>query len=254
MAVRRLVAVVLAGSVICPGPASAATPPTFLERFSQSDGLITNEFAYWSPTNPKRVTSSRWELTSGSLFVRNRHGWTGVPDAGFPDARSSAHNDSAVFRLTTVRDDFRNVDVRFRLDNLGYVTTSRTPRADWDGVHIFLRYQDETELYYASVNRRDGTTAIKKKVTGGTSNGGTYYTLAAGGRGKLPGRWQSVRVTIRTRTNGAVAINLYLDGRKVLTGVDDGTVGGPPILAAGKTGIRGDNCRFLFDDFAVRKL
>jgi hypothetical protein len=40
-----------------------------------------------------------------------------------------------------------------------------------------LRYQSETSLYYASINRRDGTSVIKKKVTGGPDNGGTYYDL-----------------------------------------------------------------------------
>lgn len=38
----------------------------------------------------------------------------------------------------------------------------------------------QDHLFYASVNRCDQTVAIKKKMPGGSSNGGTYFTLASG--------------------------------------------------------------------------
>jgi hypothetical protein len=167
---------------------------------------------------------------------------------------SAKATDSAVFRLTPTRHDFLNVAVDMALRNNGLTSTSRTPAVDWDGVHIFLRYQSEYNLYYASINRRDNTLAIKKKDAGGTTNGGTYYILATGKHTVPYGQWQHVRATIQTNPDNSVTIRLYAEGQLLLSATDNGTIGGPPILTAGKTGIRADNCNFQFDDFTVSAL
>ena len=236
-----------------PGPTSPA--PTHAETIGLmphvANGLVTNEFAYWNRGTPSRVESSAWEMDSGSLFASNGVGWTGVPDAVAPNATSSNGNDSAVFRLNTKRRDFRDVLVSFDLINEGFVTTSRTPAVAWDGVHVWLRYQSQYNLYYASVNRRDGATAIKKKVAGGSSNGGTYYTLATGSNRFAPNMWQRIGASIRTNSSGTVTIQVFADGKLILSAEDNGSVGGPPILASGAVGIRGDNCNFRFRNFSV---
>ncbi len=158
-----------------------------------------------------------------------------------------------MFRLTTKDADFTNVAVVFDLKLLGLTQTATTPPVDWDGVHVFLRYQNEQSLYYASVDRRDGTTAIKKKVPGGPSNGGTYYLLGSG-RHVVPfGAWDHVRATIADNADGSVAIKLSVGGKVVASAVDRGT-GGPPITHAGKVGIRGDNAQFNVDAFSVTAL
>ena len=56
----------------------------------------------------------------------------GVPD----DATGSA-----VFRMVSVERDFNDVDVSvtLRVDEL--VTTGRTPAQDYDGAHIWVRYE-----------------------------------------------------------------------------------------------------------------
>jgi hypothetical protein len=127
---------------------------------------------------------------------------------------------------------------------------------DWDGVHIFLRYRSEFNLYYASANRRDGHVVIKKKCVGGSDNGGTYYELGSGEVAGHPipfGIWQKVGASVRNRADGSVALTLQVGGVTLLTVVDRG-VGCPPIRAPGATGIRGDNDDFLFRDFRVVRL
>jgi hypothetical protein len=226
--------------------------PLLDEAFPYSDGVITNEWAYWNPASPSARRSPVWELTSGSLFALNGRGWTGVPDDRNPNADSSATTGSAVFRATTQASDFLNAVVTFRLLNRGLVTTGTTPAVAWDGCHIFLRYQSQYSLYYASINRRDNTVVIKKKVPGGPSNGGTYYNISPSARYVVPYNvWQDIKATIATNENGSVTIALYANGQLLLTTTDNGAVGGPPIRSAGRLGIRGDNADLMFDDFRV---
>jgi hypothetical protein len=226
---------------------------TFAEHFTRPDGLVTNEWAFWNPLSPSRVTDPAWEMTSGSLFARNGRGWTGRIDDTAPDATSSKGTNSSVFRLTTRRSDFANARVDMKLVNLGFTSTPSTPPVAWDGVHVFLRYQAENSLYYASVNRRDGSLAIKKKVPGGPSNGGTYYTLASSGAGGFSvGAEQALAATVTTNSDGSVTLGLFAHGRLVLTATDRGT--GGPVIPSGKVGLRGDNTEFTFDDLMVTPL
>jgi hypothetical protein len=237
-----------------PAPAPVPTPTALLsDPFSQyPDGLITNEFAYWNPTDSSAKVSPTWELDSGSLFAQSGAGWTGVPDTGAPNALSSNANNSAVFRLTTKEADFGDVAVNFDLLNQGLSTTASTPAVAWDGLHIFLRYQSEYNLYYASINRRDNTVVIKKKIPGGPSNDGTYYELVSYKPHTVPyGAWQHIKATVKNNADGSVTINLYADGTLVTTATDNGTIGGAPITHAGKVGLRGDNANLKFKNFTV---
>jgi hypothetical protein len=246
------------------GGASSGSPPPppppppsgvlFSDSFNYPDGLVTNEYAYWTPNGSGAVHSPLWEMDSGSLFAKGGRGWSGVPDGTSPDADSMPYNDSAVFRLDTKDASFGDVAVSFLLQNNNLVTTSRTPAVDWDGIHVFLRYQTEYWLYYASINRRDNTSIIKKKLPGGSTNGGTYYEIGSSVSHKVPyGAWQSVKATVKDNPDGSVTIALY-DGQGLVVSATDNGVGGPPITAPGKVGIRGDNCNFQIDDFVVTGL
>jgi len=219
------------------------------DAFGRSDGLITNEYAFWNPRSLSAVKSTTWDVTSGSLFARNGMAWSGVPDAIEPDANSSNGTDSAIFRLVTKRRDFGSVNVSFRLRHNTFSSTPATPAVAWDGEHVFLRYVDETSLYAISFNRRDGTTAIKKKVPGGSSNGGTYFTLAEGRDSFSSGIFHTVRAMIFDNPGGSVSIRLRVDGVLVLSATDSGT--GGPVIRSGRVGIRGDNSDFNLDDFVV---
>lgn len=246
-------------AVVLPEPIETpvATPmPLFTDTFAQySDSLITNEYTYWNSGDATSVNSRAWEMTSGSLFARESTGWSGIPDTIGPNALSTNGNNSAVFRLTTKQADFGNIAVDFDLLNQGLSSTASTPAVDWDGVHVFLRYQSEESLYYASINRRDNMVAIKKKIPGGSSNGGTYYNISTFNAYQVPfGTWQHVKATVKDNTDGSVTIELFGNGKLVARAVDNGSVGGAPIRNQGKVGIRGDNANIKFKNFTVTAL
>jgi hypothetical protein len=217
--------------------------------------LITDEHAYRDRGVPR---SRIWTQTSGSFFVHDGHGWTGVPDGGSRDKRTPDATGSAVFRLVTKRRDVRNAQVTFRLQIRRLVTSSRTPdERNFDGVHVMLRYQSPQQLYAASVSRRDGSVLIRKKVPGGPdpANGGTWMDV--GTRAVDPirfGAWRNVLVRVRNMPGGAVAFRIVIDGRTVATATDDGVGGLPPYTEAGRMGFRMDNADALIDDVLVTKL
>ena len=237
-----------------PAPPPPAGNALFREDFNYPDGLITNEYSTWNPGRADAIISPVWEMTSGSFFAQNGTGWTGVPDGcSSSSAGSVPCTASDVFRLNTKRRDFGNVTVSLDLRDNYLTSSSRTPAVDWDGVHVWLHYQSQYKLYYASFNRRDGDLVIKKKCEGGSENGGTYYEL---GTGELPGFpipfgvWQHLAVSIQTNSDGSVTITMSRDGIKLLAATDSG-VGCAPIAAAGSVGVRGDNADFNIDNFVV---
>jgi hypothetical protein len=214
--------------------------------------LVTNEHALRHAGDSGLTTSPEWLVTSGSLFGAGKFLWSGVPDDGAPGPTSSARTGSAVLRAVTVDNTYTDVDISFDVRVNGMVRTPRTPSQDHDGVHVSLRYQDERLLYYVSVDRRDGVVAIKKKVPGGPSNGGTYSTLASDDT--LPPAspllgWRHVDVSIVGTTD--VTIELRIDGRRVLSATEKAA--GSPIVAPGRVGVRGDNCDFYLRNFRVAR-
>jgi hypothetical protein len=247
LAPRLVLALALAaGSLAAPAAAPAAV--LFSDSFAGPGGLIANEWAHW---NDGGVESPLWDMTSGSLFGRAGAGWTGVPDDCAPDRTSSSCTNSAVFRLNTRRFDFSAVRVEVGLRANAWTSTASTPAVAWDGVHLWLRYVDEEELYYASVNRRDGAVVVKKKCRGGPSNGGTYVTLASrSGHGVPLDAWQRVGASVEDTVDGSVAIEVLREGAAVLRAVDTGA-GCAPIRRAGAVGVRGDNLDFELRDFTV---
>jgi hypothetical protein len=239
------------------GPPPKLGPVVFRGSFAPTgtSRLVTNEYATWNPSAPSAVHAADWIVTSGSLFSRNGNGWSGVPDGTSPGPQSSPTNGSAVFRMTTSANDFEDVAVLMRFRNHGLTSTARTPKQPWDGVHVFLRYSSAAQLYYASLNRRDGTVAIKKKVRGGPQevDGGTYTTLATG-HWKVPyGQWQDAEAVVRT-VGHDVAISVYVDGHLVVAAVDHGQGGRAPLTKPGRVGIRADNCNFDVSSFVVARI
>ncbi|WP_155926992.1 hypothetical protein [Mycolicibacterium sp. CBMA 234] len=214
---------------------------TITDTFAGPDGLITAE------GEPPAV-GSPWMMTSGSLFRSQGKGWSGRPDAG-----SSGRTGSAVFRMVSIDRDFADVDVNvvLRVDDL--VETDRTPAQDWDGAHVWVRYQSDRQLYAVSVDRRDGTMIIKKKCEGGEDNGGTYYELGPSLKGAaIPfGRWQEVMISVRDQQDGSVVIDASRDGLTI-SAVDAG-IGCAPLIGGGGVGIRGDNAELYFAKITVNQ-
>jgi hypothetical protein len=236
-------------------PSARAAAPLVADDFSGRDRLVTDEHAYRDRGVPR---SPIWTQTSGSLFVRDQHGWTGEPDGGSRDKRTPHATGSAIFRLVSKRKDVGNAEVTFRLDIVKLVTSVRTPdERNFDGVHVMLRYATPQQLYAASVSRRDGSVLIRKKVPGGPdpANGGTWMDV--GERAVLPiafGRWRDVAVRVRNQPDGSVTFRVVEDGATVLVARDAGVGGLPPYTAPGRMGFRMDNADVLFDDVRVTKL
>jgi hypothetical protein len=245
----------IAGPTVTPPPVTPPpVTPLFSDTFSGPNGLITNEYSYWNPDHGDATVSAVWAMTSGSLFEKDGTGWTGTPDGCSTSSPiSSPCTASDVFRLNTVEQDFGNVTVSLDLLNNSLGSSSRTPSVDWDGVHVWLRYQSEYNLYYASFNRRDGHIVIKKKCVGGDDNGGTYYELGNGEVSGYPipfGTWQHLSASVQNTSSGGVTITMWRNGTQLLQATDNG-VGCAPITHAGGVGIRGDNDNFQFDNFTV---
>lgn len=236
-----------------PTPTPVPVPASlFSDLFDGANGLITNEYAYWNPAATDAKRSADWEMTSGSLFRKDNMGWTGDPDSGTaPNKDSSNANNSCVFRLTSKRKDFGDVKVSFSYVLNAFKAGAATPAVDWDGGHVFLRYQSQYHLYYVSFLRRDEKCVIKKKVPGGTSNSGTYYDIST----YVAFPWtlndlKRVETTAKNLPDGTVELALYVNGSLVVKAIDTNK-GGPAITAPGMTGIRGDNANLQFDNFKV---
>lgn len=255
----------------------------FEDKFDYTDGIVTSEFAHWNPGNSIAPTSSVWDMDSGSLFDQGGTGWTGVPDScesagGGPNSVSTNCTNSNVFRLNTKQafagDIKVSLAVRQNTDtHNGGCSASGTC---WHGVHVWLRYQSEFNLYYASIQRADGKVVIKRKVPCGSDNSGRYFDLSS----YVPhnwqvGTWERYSVSIETNDNGSVTIKLYDDdvdpNNPVVTGTDSGgtnpswsagcstpgqygSAAYTPITAAGAVGVRGDFANFNIDNFAVSEL
>ncbi len=226
--------------------------PLLLSNFNQPNGLITNEFAYYNPHDPGAKVSATWIVTSGSLFARDHAGWTGVPDRGSPGPQSANATDSSVFRLVTRDAGFQNVAVSFSLLVQRFAAPPAGTDLSWQGVHVFLRYQSPDLLYVVSVDRRDGIVVIKKKVPGGPSAGGTYFTLAMVHVPPVVGRW--VQVKASAVNNGAdVDLGVWIAGRLRLQAIDNGAGDTAPITRPGRVGLRGDYTEFMFRAFTVTR-
>jgi hypothetical protein len=247
-----------ANSEASPTPSTSASVPSsrplFVADLSGPDRLLSNEYAKFHPKARDAVISRQWEVTSGSLFLRNGHGWTGIPDSvPTPDARSAKGTNSSVFRMDTRAKNFGNVRVDLKLRNLGLLGKSRnakaTPDPQVDGIHLFLRRHTECDLYAVSLNRRDNMIVIKRKLPGGPTNCGQYVQLASVPYQVPRGAWQNFSVTIKNTPAETVVFTIEQEGKVLLKTEDSGR----PILTPGAVGLRGDNCQFEFTDFEVRR-
>jgi hypothetical protein len=237
-----------------PAPAPAAPAPAapgvlFSDAFDGPDGIITSADAFWNPANALLPRSANWEGESGTMYRR-------------AEAALSATSLSRVFRFWTVRSDFGDVKVEMDLRTLFFhAGAADMPAADWDGVKLWLRRQVvngtssanvKPALYTAEVNRRQGNVVIQKKCGGQDGYVVLGNTPWSGNPNPARvGQWERVGGTARTNADGSVTLQVIRGGTVVLTGTDRGAGGCPPITAAGKVGVRGDNTEFEFDNLTV---
>ncbi len=147
--------------------------------------------------------------------------------------------------------DGGDVAVSFSLLNRGVGRGDAEPEP-WDGAHLALRYQGECRSYYVSLNRRDDTLVIKKKAPDGQSACGSYYALSQYVSYHVPyDSWQRFKASVLNDSDGSVTIKVWVDGKLVATGRDDGA-GGPPIRDPGEIMLRSDGAELEFADLTIQ--
>ncbi len=254
MALRRtqVIAGLLVGLLLVSVAASrwgSPTPP-LTASLQGSDRLVSNEYAMQHPEDASAVTSRIWLVTSGSLFVRGGVGYSGPPTRGTVDARSSRQTNSAVLRAVTRQIHPADVAVNLRVRLLRVVPGDNDISADWDGFHVFVRYQSAAELYLVSASPRDGFVTVRRKRPGGDANGGHYVTVTSARYPWQFRRWYTMQVRTLDSPQG-VRIMVFVDGRRILDVTDSGLDREPPIRGAGRIGIRGDNTEFDIADLSA---
>ena len=240
--------------------APAADPSIlFSDPLNGPDRIVTNEFVHWSKSSCP-YTSTKWDMTSGTLFIKNGAGYSGLPtlEKTVP-CESSKQTNSAIFRLNTRQSNFSNVTVSLDYNAVTH-GGSGAPVNAYDGIHVWVGYQSEYALYAATIYRWDGTIVTKKKVPQATagcvnaSNEGCYYSLAKESLRKdltTPNTWHHVDVQYFSDTNAKIHIATIIDGVKAADVIDTDTHG--PAYTSGAVGIRGDNTEFYFKNFQVKK-
>jgi hypothetical protein len=231
----------------------------FSDPLSGPDQIVTNEFAHFSPGDGCPYTSSVWDMTSGTLLIKNNAGYSGVPTLETSSqCESAVHNNSAIFRLNTKENDFKNIKV-----SMDYMPVAHggggAPNNSYDGIHIWVGYQNEYALYAATIFRWDNEVVIKKKVPVAqahctdVSNDGCYFNVSKTVQNPETAKvWHHVDVTETTDSKGIVSITTSIDGKLVASGVDNGVSGAP--YPVGAVGVRGDNTEFYFKNFTVTQL
>lgn len=230
----------------------------FFDPLNGSDRIVTNEFAYWSPDSSCPYKSSTWEMTSGTLLVKNNAGYSGIPTVeSSAVCDSGQRTDSAVFRLITKNNSFKDITVSMDYEVLGHGGGGANSSA-YDGLHIWTGYQNEYSLYVATIFRWDGNLVIKKKVPAATANcavsanDGCYYNLSpetAFRNLETTGTWHHAAISYFNDSSNTVNISLSIDGQLVYKVKDTDTHG--PAYHSGAVGVRGDNTEFYFKNFKV---
>lgn len=270
-----------------PEPASTSAPPEpeavvepvpltkTLETIYQAgskDKLITNEYATYNQADPQSALSDEWELSSGSLFAKEGAFWTGEPDTcDAPNAISTNCTNSDIFRANTKKQFTGDTHVKISIKQLKDIHNKNCSSDDtcWHGAHLWLRFQNQYNLYYASLNRADGQVVIKRKVPCGDDNDGTYFTLGEARYDFVPMQWNQYKASIRTNSDQSVTITVTDSQDRIIVSAQDhgGTnpnwtktcqVDGkyssaqyPPIHEPGNIGVRGDFSNFMFKDLVV---
>ena len=183
--------------------AKASDSLLFSDNFNRRDGLVASE--------TMANASSQWRVTSGNLYIRRTHGYT---------------NDD-VFRVVTRRSDFSDVLVS------AYMQKRNLAVNPWEGLQLFIRYQDPDNLYVAGL-RNDNSIHLKKKIKG------KYVTLATAPiNSNMINTWYKMTIVADSdRLRVFVGDKKYIDVRDAS-------------LTAGRVGIRTDNIEAYFDNFQV---
>jgi hypothetical protein len=250
----------VASSVVA-HPRTPATTVLFSAPLNGQNGILANEYSYWNPNSSCPYKSSVWQMTSGTLSIKNNAGYSGIPTVEkHSTCSSTTHTDSAIFRLNTTQNNFSNVDV-----SMDYMAAKHggggAPNNSYDGIHMWVGYQNEYALYAATIFRWDGNLVIKKKVPLQTahctnpSNEGCYYNVTAEKKYAnltTANIWRHADILFQPNSDGSTTITTKIDGNVIMQAVDKNLHG--PAYKSGAVGVRGDNTEFYFKNFTVNKI
>lgn len=249
-------------------PPKNVSPKMFLYSFN-TPGVLYEAGGFGNSTSPY------WWVDSGAkMIIENNIGKTihNFLPSDDPWRLLYARNNSRdtdngyhpqnIFRLITKNTwlDYTE-EIYFKID--AYNLSASSNRNESNGLLLFNRYVDSSNLYYAGL-RVDGFGVIKKKYKG------TYYTMALSpvfpgsynsvtSPNLLPlNTWIGVRTVVRNIGNQSVSISLYVDVGKtgnwifVSQGTDNSiSFGGSALLSRGHLGVRTD---FMDADFMNYKI
>lgn len=240
-----------------PAPTTQDPPEKVLlaDAFDGTDQLLAT-----APIRPQGCVNSPsnlWEISNGSLFIRNNTGYSGLPSEGQPVHKcpSIEQAGSHTFRMHS-RQSFDNFKLSLDYQLLQHGGAGGSDHS-YDGLHLWVRHESQYALYAISIARWDGVFAIKKKLPveeigcADPANEGCYNDIARQIRRPelLDRQWHHAEVTVRTTDNN-VDIELKIDGDVVLSGRDNGTTFGR-IIPTGAVGVRGDNTEFSIKNLKV---
>jgi hypothetical protein len=227
----------------------------------------------------KESKSSDWWLDSGGImniglqeFSTNAgmlpedNKWRKLYNKNNPTDTDNGFFPQNIFRLVT-KNQWQNLtqQVYFNIDKTNLSESEN--RFEANGVLLFNRYQDGSNLYYTGV-RVDGDAVIKKKIDG------KYYTLKEApfltknkkyDRVENPNlipvnTWIGIRSEITNIGNNTAYIKLYVDWEQngnwqlLLEAKDRGSAyGQAPFLQAGHAGIRTDFMDVRFKNYSIKE-
>lgn len=250
-AVRYVLPALLVLAVATP---PAAADPLLVEAFDGPDGVYADQSWFWAGGDRGRSREPDLFALSGD-YMR-------------VDGQAVTSSDFA--RLYSWRDDLANttLTVDVRLD--GYTSGS----ADWHGINLWMNESLCEPVpscsavddgaggnggYALDFANRGGFVEIMKKVPGDVdypgavsqSNGGTYYVLDRATWAPVEGRTYELTGEVRP-VAGGLEVRVLVDGAEILSAVDTGEIGGPP-LTGGRVGLRSDFARVAWDDLVVER-
>jgi hypothetical protein len=243
-----------------PPPPAPVSKVVFSDPLNGPNRIVTNEFVHWSKSSCP-YTSSLWDMTSGTLLIRNGVGYSGIPTLEKTVAcESSNQTNSAIFRLNTKASNFSNVTISMDYNAVAHGGAGAPVNA-YDGIHIWAGYQSQYALYAATIFRWDGNLVIKKKVPveqakcTDPSNSGCYYNVTPENVYRditTANAWHHADVIFQANANGTTTLTERIDGRTIFQGIDNNLHGAA--YRSGAVGVRGDNTEFYFKNFTVTQL
>jgi len=210
------------------------------------------------------IGQQEFSTNIGALSEDNK--WRKLYNKNNPKDTDEGFFPQNIFRLVT-KNQWQNLtqQVYFNIDKTNLSQSEN--RFEANGVLLFNRYQDGSNLYYTGV-RVDGDAVIKKKIDG------KYYTLKetpfltinkkydrVDNPNLIPiNTWIGIRSEITNIGNNTAYIKLYVDWEQkgnwqlLLEAKDRGNAyGQAPFLQAGHAGIRTDFMDVKFKNYSIKE-